>query len=89
MSLLSKLGDLKEMKEQALAMQGLLAQEKIASEYHGIVIVMNGNQEILELTIPEESLKNKTELENDLKNALGESLKKVQRLMASKLGGLI
>jgi hypothetical protein len=34
---------------------------------------MNGNQEILELTIPEESLKNKTELENDLKNALGES----------------
>jgi hypothetical protein len=34
MSLLSKLGDLKEMKEQALAMQGLLAQEKIASEYH-------------------------------------------------------
>ena len=89
MSLFSKIGDLKEMKDQAQAMQALLAQEKITTEYQGINITMNGNQEILELTISDEAFASKEELANKLKNALAESIKKVQRLMASKLGSMM
>jgi len=89
MSLFSKIGDLKEMKDQAQAMQALLAQEKITTEYQGINITMNGNQEILELTISDEAFASKEELANKLKNALAESIKKVQRLMASKLDSMM
>ena len=89
MSMFSKLGDLKEMRSQAKAMQAMLAQEQITADYKGISIIMNGNQEILNISISDDAYNNKEELANNLKTAFTEAIKKVQRLMASKLGGLV
>jgi len=89
MSLFSKLGDIKEMRSQAQAMQAMLAQEKVTTEYKGISITMDGNQEILDVQVSDEAFNNKEEFANNLKTALADSIKKVQRLMASKLGGMM
>lgn len=89
MSLLSKFGDLKKMKSQAQAMQAMLAQEQITAEHNGISITMNGNQEILNMTISDEAFNNKEELVKNLKNVFAEAIKKVQRLMANKIGSMI
>lgn len=89
MSFFSKLGDIKEMKSQAQAMQAMLAQEKVITEYNGITIIMNGNQEILDVQISDEAFNNKEEFTTNLKTVLADSIKKVQRLMASKLGGMM
>lgn len=89
MSLLSKLGNIKEMKNQAQAMQAILAQEQVVSANKAVKIIMNGNQEILDLTINDEYLDKKSELEQEIKNAFADVIKQVQRLMASKLGGMI
>lgn len=85
----SKLGDLKEMKNQAQAMQAMLAQEQITEEYKGITITMNGNQEILDIVLSDDAFNNKEELSNNLKTAFAGAIKKVQRLMASKLDGMM
>jgi len=85
----SKLGDLKEMKNQAQAMQTMLAQEQITANHKGISITMNGNQEILDITISDEAFNNKEELAKNMKTAFADAIKKVQRLMASKLGGMM
>ncbi|MFW0862495.1 MAG: YbaB/EbfC family nucleoid-associated protein [Candidatus Komeilibacteria bacterium] len=89
MSLFSKLGDIKEMKSQAQAMQAMLAQEKVTTEYKGISITMDGNQEILDVQVSDEAFNNKEEFAANLKTALADSIKKVQRLMATKLGGMM
>ncbi len=89
MSMFSKLGDLKEMKNQAQAMQSMLAQEQITEEYKGITITMDGNQEILDIVLSDDAFSNKEELSNNLKTAFAGAIKKVQRLMASKLGGMM
>ena len=89
MSMFSKLGDLKEMKNQAQAMQAMLAQEQVTATKGDVTITMNGNQEILDVKLSDNALNNKESLEQDIKNALADAIKQVQRLMASKLGGMM
>lgn len=76
-------------------MKQMLAQESVSADsVHGqVTIVMDGNQEILSIDINPELLSpdNKEKLENGIKDALAEAIKKVQRLMAQKMqsmGGL-
>ena len=85
----NKLKQFKDLRGQAKTMQNALAQESITIEKKGIKIIMNGNMEITELNIPE-SLSNQ-EVSKYLKEAVNESIKKVQKLMATKMqemGGL-
>lgn len=89
MSLFSKLGDINEMKKQASAMQAMLAQEQVTATNNGVTITMNGNQEILAVNIDEAALGDKSKLEKSIKDTLADAIKQVQRLMASKLGGMM
>lgn len=85
----NKLKQFKDLRSQAKTMQDALSGESITIEKKGIKIVMNGNMEITELNIPE-SL-SKDEVSKYMKEAVNESIKKVQKLMATKMqemGGL-
>ena len=85
----NKLKQFKDLRSQAKTMQSALAEESVTIEKKGIKIIMNGNMEITELTIPEE-LK-KEEVSKYMKEAVNDSIKKVQKLMATKMqemGGL-
>lgn len=82
---LKGLGDINKMRQQAMAIQKALSEEKIVIEEDGIRIVISGDQKILEFEIQG--------IKNDLvKDKLNKAIKTSQELAAKKLqemsGGL-
>ena len=80
-----KLNQLKQMRDQAMAVQKQLAAEEIVVERGAVKIVISGDQKIRELTVQGVS-------SQEVVNALNEAIKKSQELAAKKLqemsGGL-
>lgn len=79
----SKLKQFKDLRSQAKTMQNALAQETITEEKNGVKVVLNGNMEIMSLSL-NESL-SKSSQEEAVKNCVNEGIKRAQRLMAKKL----
>lgn len=79
----SKLKQFRDLRSQAKTMQDALAQEKITEEKNGVTIVLNGNMEVVSVTLNEGL--SKTAQEETIKNCFNEAVKKAQRLMAKKL----
>lgn len=79
------LGDLKKMRDQAMAIQKQLAQEKIEINEDGVRIVITGDQKIEEFEI--QGIKNEM-----VKDKLNKAIKKSQETAAKRLqemsGGL-
>jgi len=79
----SKLKQFKDLRSQAKTMQDALAQETVTEEKNGVKIVLNGNMEVLSLSLNEGL--NKSAQEEAVKNCVNEAIKRAQRLMAKKL----
>ncbi len=79
----NKLKQLKDLRSQAKTMQGALSEEKVELEKNGIKMTMNGNMEVLSLTINTDS--NKEEIARNCKDIFNDGIKKTQRLMAKKM----
>jgi DNA-binding protein YbaB len=79
----SKLKQFQDLRSQAKTMQNALAQETINEEKSGVKVVLNGNLEVLSVSI-NESL-SKAAQEEAIKNCFNSALKSGQRLMAKKL----
>ncbi len=79
----NKLKQFKDLRSQAKSMQSTLAQELITQERNGSTIKLNGNLEVLELSLNPE-LSN-TEQADNLKKLLNEAIKKTQKVMAKKM----
>jgi len=78
-----QLKQLKELRDQAKNLQNALSQQSVTVEKNGVVLVMNGNQEIKSLKInPEVST---SDLENILPKLFNEANEKVKHLMASTM----
>jgi len=80
-----QLGDLKKMRDQAMAIQKQLSQERIELSEDGVHIVITGDQKILEFSIQG--------IENEVvKEKLNKAVKESQEMAAKKLqemsGGL-
>lgn len=79
----SKLKQFKDLRSQAKTMQDALGQETITEERNGVKIVLNGNMEVLSLTL-NPSL-NQDSQEDTVKKVINEAIKKTQRVMAKKM----
>ncbi|PKM91685.1 hypothetical protein CVU82_00540 [Candidatus Falkowbacteria bacterium HGW-Falkowbacteria-1] len=79
----NKLKQLKDLRSQAKTMQNALADEKVELEKNGIKLVMNGNMEIMELSINNDS--SKEEIARTTKDLFNDAIKKTQRIMAKKM----
>lgn len=95
MSMLSKLKQFKDMREQGKKIQSALAGESVTVRAAGdkVVLTMDGNLGITGLAIDDELLspEKKERLQNGIKEAHGDALKKMQKIMAGKMqemGGL-
>ncbi len=95
MSMFSKLKQIKDLRQQAKSIQSSLSQEHIegTAAWGKIKIQMNGNQEVECVNIDQELLRSdkKADLENGVKEAINEAVKKVHKVMAAKFresGGL-
>ncbi len=94
-SIFSKLKQIKDLRNQAKSIQGLLAKERVevTAAWGKVKLILSGNQEVQEVNIDPELLApgRKSELESALKQAITEANKKVQKVMAEKVrasGGL-
>jgi len=79
----SKLKHLKDLRSQAKTIQSALSEEKIISEKHGISVAMDGNMNIVSITIDSDF--SKEDLEKNLAETLNEAIKKTQKQMAMKM----
>lgn len=88
----SKLKQFKDLRDQGKKLQGALAGESVTVRTFGdkVVMIMDGNLQIAGLTIDPEVLKpeNKQKLESAIKDAHGDALKKMQRVIAGKMKDL-
>lgn len=79
------MGELKKLRDQAMQIQKALQAEQITVEKNGVVIVMTGDQKVVNISTNGRS-------DNDVKEAINEAIKKSQEVAAKKLsqmgGGL-
>lgn len=81
----SQLGELKKMRDQAMAIQKELQAEEVIVDKNGVHIIISGDQKIKALEANGRS-------DNDIREAVNEAIKKSQEVAAKKLsqmgGGL-
>ena len=81
----SQLGELKKMRDQAMAIQKELQKEELEIEKNGVVVVISGDQKIKMIASNGRS-------DEDIREAVNEAVKKSQEVAAKKLqqmgGGL-
>ena len=89
----NKIKAVKDLRTQAKQMQNEL--ELITAEGSGswgkVKVKVNGNQKILDIVIDDSLMENKEKLQDAVKEATNDALKKIQKDMASKMkdmGGL-
>ena len=75
---LSQLGDLKKMRDQAIALQRQLAAEEVIVEEQGVRVVITGDQKIKELSV--QGISNQV-----LVDVLNKAIRRSQDLAAKKL----
>jgi len=89
MSMLNKLKQFKDLREQGKKMQSLLADESVTvrAASDKLVMTMNGNLELSAIAIDDELLApdKKEKLQNAIKEAHADALKKMQRTIATKM----
>jgi nucleoid-associated protein EbfC len=82
---LGQLGELKKMRDQAMAIQRQLQQEIVEVSKRGVYVKISGDQKILEI-------KSNGKSDDDIREAVNEAVKKSQEVAAKKLqsmtGGL-
>ncbi|MFH0840711.1 MAG: YbaB/EbfC family nucleoid-associated protein [bacterium] len=78
----NKLKQIKDLRSQAKTMQGILAKETVTEESHGITITMDGNMEVKSVKVSDSA---KNNLEQNIQEAINETIKKAQRVMAKKM----
>ena len=80
-----QLGELKKMRDQAMAIQKELQKEQVEVDKNGVRVVISGDQHI-------QSLASNGKDDDDVKEAINEAIKKSQEVAARKLqamgGGL-
>lgn len=91
----NKLKQFKDLRDQAKNLQNVLSQESVTVQSAGgkIVLTMDGNLQVTGLAIDDELMSpdKKDRVQTGIKEAHAEALKKMQRIMATKMkemGGL-
>lgn len=80
--------DLYAMQKQAKKLKKELANLHIEAEVDGIIVTISGEQEVIDVKIPEE-MKNSTELGEKLKTAFNKGIKKSQEVAAERMRDLM
>ncbi len=78
----NKLKQIKDLRHQAKTLQSTLSGEKVTIEKRGVKMVINGNLEVVELSIADKQQDN---LESALKDCFNDGIKQVQKIMAKKM----
>jgi DNA-binding protein YbaB len=78
-----KLKQFKDLRDKAKELQNALGAETIVADKNGIKITMNGNMIVSSVVLEKEMTKE--EVEKKIPDAINETIKKTQRVMAEKM----
>lgn len=84
----NKLKQFKDLKDRAKQIQSALAEERAEGSSgwtDKVKVVMDGNQQILSVSIDPGLLQDKSKLEGMIKDATNDAIGKIQKIMATKL----
>jgi hypothetical protein len=89
----NKLKQVKDLRSRAKELQSKLGQERVegSAGFGKVKIALDGNHEVVSVAIDESQLGDKAALEKNVKDAVNDASKKLQRVLASKmkdLGGM-
>ncbi|OGY50073.1 MAG: hypothetical protein A2951_00930 [Candidatus Buchananbacteria bacterium RIFCSPLOWO2_01_FULL_56_15] len=79
----SKLKQFNDLRHQAHDLQRLLGAERVTVERQGVTVVVDGNQQVISLSIPPEL--GPATLEQMLPGMFNDATAKVQQLIAQKM----
>ncbi len=87
MSVFSKLKQFKDLRDQGKKLQDSLAGESATTSSGGVTLSMDGNFKLTGVAIDEDLLNvnKKEKLQNAIKDAHDDAIKKMQRIMAGKM----
>lgn len=77
-----QLGELKKMRDQAMAMQRELQAEIVEVSKRGVYVKITGDQKIVELKSNDKS-------DDDIREAVNEAIKKSQEVAAKKMQSMM
>ncbi len=83
-----KAKDLYKLQKQAKEIKKQLKNIHIEAEVDGIIVIIDGEQEVQEITIPE-TMTNHKELQKKLVEVFNKALKKSQQVAAEKMRGVM
>ncbi|MCX6735139.1 MAG: YbaB/EbfC family nucleoid-associated protein [Candidatus Peregrinibacteria bacterium] len=77
-----KAKNLYKLQKQAREIKEKLKNTHIEAENEGVSVIINGEQEVIEVHISDESLQDKKKLESNLVNCMNKAVKKSQQIGA-------
>ncbi len=83
----NKLKQVKDLRSKAKDLQSTLSSESAegSAGWGKVKVQINGNHEVMKVSIDEEVMDNRTKLEEMVKEATNDAVKKVQHLITKKL----
>lgn len=91
MGLFGQAKDMYKLQKQAKKIKEELKNLHIEAEAEGVVVVVNGEQEVIDVRIPEElaTTENREKLQKTLKTVINKAVKKAQEVAAEKMRGMM
>ena len=77
-----KAKNLYKMQKQAREIKSQLKKTHIEAENDGVIVVISGEQEVIEIKISDEAMADKKSLEKNLASCLNKAVKKSQQIGA-------
>lgn len=81
--------NLYQLQKQAKEIKKELSNIHIEAEVEGVTVVINGEQEVISVTISEEAHANAGKLGENLVKAFNKAIKKSQQIAAEKMKGVM
>lgn len=81
--------DLYKLQKEARGIKKQLKTTHIEAEDEGVVIVVNGEQEVVKVTIDENRLSDVKKLEKSIEKCLNKAIKKSQQIGAEMMKGVM
>ncbi len=84
-----KAKQLYQLQKDAKQIKKDLKNIHIEAEVEGIIVIIDGEQEVVTVTIPEEAHGNLKKLQDNLVKAFNKAVKKSQEIAAEKMKGIM
>jgi len=80
-----KMKDVYKLQKEAKRIKAKLKKTHIEAEVEGITIIINGEQEVISVTISDEAIQNPKKMQENLVKAFNKAIKKSQQVGADEM----